>query len=409
MADINAERLPKFSPQDVTACGSEWQSYKRQFEIYLDAKGLHDANGRRKVGQLLSCMGPDHVATYDTFTWAEAVPAVEANRDAGIVARAAVPAEDRYNLQHVFRKFDAFFGVHQYRSIKRQEFLSCTRGPKQSVQSFIAELKRKAQHCDYGDREEGLIVDMLINRVNDRKCTERLMELTDADLTIPNAMRVCRQVELTNSHLESLNSVKNEEHVHRTQPQRGQSRGNSRNRFSRNRDYNRGGAKGNDDRYRDGERRKPPCDRCCGKHGRDNRCPAFDRYCGSCGEKGHYQRSPRCSQKHSQSRDTTSRTRRTTGTVPRGGRQRRVHYTDDDVEYDNYDDNYDDDNDVYGYNGYENYDDDHDVDDVCESFSTAFKVDVQNVDACVGSRMSSKLLKNKVDVVEKYHRMYLEM
>ena len=112
MAEINTKRLSKFCPQDVTACGSEWQSYKRQFEIYLDAKGLHDANGRRKVSQLLSCMGPDHVATCDTLTWAARVAAVAANPGAGIVARAAVPAEDRYNLQHAFRKFEAFFGVH---------------------------------------------------------------------------------------------------------------------------------------------------------------------------------------------------------------------------------------------------------------------------------------------------------
>ena len=88
-------------------------------------------------------MGREHVATYDTFTWAPAIPAVVANADRGTAAQPEVPAEDKYHLETVFAKFDAHFGVHRYRSIKRQDFLSCTRGPKQSVQSFISDLGDK--------------------------------------------------------------------------------------------------------------------------------------------------------------------------------------------------------------------------------------------------------------------------
>ena len=221
------EKMPRFRPSDISSCASEWQAYKRQFEVHLDAKGLHEAIGRRKVGQLLQCMGSQHLVTYDTFTWAPAVAAVQAQD--GRPARAAVAAENRYDLDTVFQKFDAYFGVHQYRSIKRQEFLSCNRDAKQSIMSFISELKRKAQHCEYGDREEGMIVDMLINRVQDGKCTEKLMELPDEQLTLANAVRVCRQVELTQAHLQALSSTKSEEHVHKAF-QRGRGRGRGRQR-----------------------------------------------------------------------------------------------------------------------------------------------------------------------------------
>ena len=137
-------------------------------------------------------MGREHVATYDAFTWAPAIPAVVANADHGIAAQPEVPAEDKCQLETVFAKFDAHFGVHSYRSIKSQDFLSRTRGPKPSVQSFISDLKRKAQHCDYGDREEELIIDMLINRVCDQKITEKLMELPDDQLTLSNTIRIPR-------------------------------------------------------------------------------------------------------------------------------------------------------------------------------------------------------------------------
>ena len=108
---MDDERMAKFNPEDIAACASEWQDYKRQFEVHLDSKGLHAAEGRQKVGQLLKCMGREHVATYDTFTWAPAIPAVVADADRGIAAQPEVPAEDKYHLETVFAKFDAHFAV----------------------------------------------------------------------------------------------------------------------------------------------------------------------------------------------------------------------------------------------------------------------------------------------------------
>ena len=122
------EKMEKFNPEQPNSCASEWEDYKRSFLVHLDAKGLHDAAGRRKVGQLLKCMGVDHVRTYDTFTWAAAVEAVQADPERGVEAVAGQPAEDKHDLDTVFKKFDAQFGVHRYRSIKRQEFLSLQRG-----------------------------------------------------------------------------------------------------------------------------------------------------------------------------------------------------------------------------------------------------------------------------------------
>ena len=74
--------MSTFSPEDMTSCASEWESYKRRFEIHLDAKGLHAAAGRRKVATLLECMGGDHFATYDTFHFVPTILAVAANAEA---------------------------------------------------------------------------------------------------------------------------------------------------------------------------------------------------------------------------------------------------------------------------------------------------------------------------------------
>ena len=52
MAAKGIKSLPEFNPSDAGA--TEWELYKRDFIIHLDALGLDDKPGRRKVGVLLS-------------------------------------------------------------------------------------------------------------------------------------------------------------------------------------------------------------------------------------------------------------------------------------------------------------------------------------------------------------------
>ena len=223
-------------------------------------------------------MGKNHITTYDTFTWRPGVEAIAADADRGIEAREAIPHEDKYNVDHVFAKFDEHFGVHRYRSIKRQEFLKTTRGSNQSVMSFIVELKKKAEYCDYGEKKDSFICDMVINKINDSRCTERLMELPDCELSLDNVIRICRQVELTKSHVNSLNKSNNETQVHQTQRSRGRGRGYGR---RNQRQFTSQG-------YQDNS---PPCKRCCRHHDRGY-CKAYDQFCGRCGERGHFKKYP---------------------------------------------------------------------------------------------------------------------
>ena len=120
---------------------------------------------------LLANMGREAVKIYYSFTWA---PEVETNEDNNIAGQ---PGEDLYDLATVFRKFDRFFGVHNYRNIK---FLNTKRG-KNTIMDYISELKRKAEFCEYNEQKEGLICDMIIKSVRDRKCSEKLMEIRAAD------------------------------------------------------------------------------------------------------------------------------------------------------------------------------------------------------------------------------------
>ena len=126
-------------------------------------------------------------------------------------------------------------------------------------------------------------VDMLINKCRDEKCTEKLIELRHQQLTLNNAIRICKQVELKQSHLKTLSEKTEEEQVRRAEVARRGQRGPGRGK-SRGRGHDRGAYQGS----------MPFCDRCC-KHHHFRNCPAFHKYCDKCGEKGHCKQSPRCS------------------------------------------------------------------------------------------------------------------
>ena len=70
---------------------------------------------------------------------------------------------------------------------------------------FVADLKRKAENCDYGDKRDGFICDKVIHGVNDERCSEQLLDLPDHELTLDRVLQICRQSELTKAHLKTLN------------------------------------------------------------------------------------------------------------------------------------------------------------------------------------------------------------
>ncbi|XP_013404021.1 uncharacterized protein K02A2.6, partial [Lingula anatina] len=249
MASAGIKPLREFT-SDPTTCAQEWQFYKRDFLIHIDALGLQDKPGRRKVAILLNNMGREAVKIYDSFTW--------------------VNDDEKYDLEGVFTKFDQHFGVHSLRNVKRQEFLNSKRG-NMTVMDFIATLKRKAEYCQYGEEKEGFICDMIINGVNDSKLSEKLMEIPPAELTLNKVIEVCRQVELTATHLKSLGDENpNVNTVHTRRPQ----------------------AHVSHDR-----KMIKQCVYCRRTH-EIRKCPAYNKYCDNCGRKGHFKNSDMCNQRN---------------------------------------------------------------------------------------------------------------
>ena len=54
------------------------------------------------------------------------------------------------------------------------------------MMDFITDLKLKARFCSFRALEEGLVIDMAINKCNNKKIMEKLMEMSDEQMTLKN-------------------------------------------------------------------------------------------------------------------------------------------------------------------------------------------------------------------------------
>ena len=267
--------------------------------IYLSARDLDNAAGKRKVSLLLHFLGHDGVKLYNTFVFRPAVAADDANN---IIA---VPEEDKNVLNTVLGKFDEHYGRGKMRNLKRQAFLVRTKRDDESAMDFIADLRHKVQACEYGDAEESILCDKIVDGMKDEKTRAELLNLEE-NLNLENCIRVCRRDELTAIQLGATGGatggITSDAHYVTS------GCGRQRHRGSGGRPRERSD--------------KEFCEYCTHQHP-PRQCPAYSKYCGSCGTKGHFAKSIKCQRKDKDAGDRQDRQRRRTrGGRSRGGRSR---------------------------------------------------------------------------------------
>ncbi len=110
---------------------ASWRQYKQQIEVYILAADLTEASDERKVAILLHCMGPEHLKTFNTFTW-------ENNGD-----------ESKF--KKVLEKFESHFEPKKHLGTCRGKFHARFQRQGETLTDFITDLKSMAEHCEFAD------------------------------------------------------------------------------------------------------------------------------------------------------------------------------------------------------------------------------------------------------------------
>ena len=221
-----------------------WQSYVERLEQYFVANDVETPEKRRAV--LLSAVGgPTYQLIRNLLaptkptevTFAEIVTAVQ---------------------QHVQPKPSVI--------VQRFNFHSRIRRAGEDVSTFVAELRKLSEHCNFGTTLNDMLRDRLVCGISDQRIQRRL--LAEPTLTFDKALELAQAAEAADRNARELDKGVQPTPVHNVANTGGRSR-------------QRGGPR------QGGGSRTSDCYRCGGRNHKPEHCHFKDSECHHCKKKGH--------------------------------------------------------------------------------------------------------------------------
>lgn len=223
-------------PKELSFTGNvaeNWSTWKQQFTIFLRASGRDSAGEEKvKVAYFLNLIGEEGLKVFNSLK---------------------IDSET-VKLSELEEKFEQYCKPRANIVYERFCFRNLAQKEGQSFDSYLTELKNAASKCSYGDQEESMVRDQIIYGVKDSDAKQNLLRIEDVDLK--KAAEYCRAVEASKSQIKNLQG---ETAVDAVQWQKTKTRNK----------------KIEDCRY-------------CGYSHLIRECPAFNKECSLCGQRGHF-------------------------------------------------------------------------------------------------------------------------
>nr|XP_061820643.1 uncharacterized protein K02A2.6-like [Nerophis lumbriciformis] len=227
---------------------SNWRTFKQQFQLYMAAMALQDKPDARKVALLLTIAGPHAIEVYNTFVFDN--------------------PDEKNKLDVVIEKFDAHCSPKKNETYERYVFRSRVQAHGESFDSFVTDLRLKAQTCYFATLKDSMIRDQIVCGIEDKKVRERL--LRETELSLENAIKICHAAELSQMHVKTFGEMASTAAI---------SVGGD-NVYVVSRGWKSQPAQQKSDvMYQ--------CKRCGSQH-KPKQCPAFGKQCSKCYGKNHF-------------------------------------------------------------------------------------------------------------------------
>ncbi|XP_024889360.1 uncharacterized protein LOC112465838 [Temnothorax curvispinosus] len=242
-ADTATEYYGK-PPKSLDLSGNiseNWRKFKQSFDIFLKASGSIRKPDEIKVAILLNIVGEDGIELYNTFNLQEA---------------------ERNNLAKVLQCFEEYCVPKKNIVYETFKFSSRMQQEGEKFDSFLAEIKKLSQTCEFGTMADRMVRDRIVLGIKDKVLQERLLRVED--LNLQKAIDYCRAAEVSKDQAKSLQGDKAEIDSIRKKVQQKSSK-----------------FKGKD------AATKFDCRRCGTNHG-PRECPAYGKKCKKCGKLNHY-------------------------------------------------------------------------------------------------------------------------
>ena len=171
-----------------------------------------------------------------------------------------VPDGEDKDYPTTLKVLDDYFIPKANVPFERQLFRQITQSSEETVHQFVCRLRQRAASCDFGDREDEYIRDLLIDKCYSAKMRGNVLE-KDGSVILNDLLITARAQEAVDLQMVAMEGNANPEQVNNV----------TDTGLNRNVDRRRCFNCGRDDHF-----------------ARDRRCPARGRKCDQCGEIGHF-------------------------------------------------------------------------------------------------------------------------
>ena len=161
-----------------------WKQWKRSWEIYSEAVGLGAVEEPQRTACLLACIGPEARKVFNTF---------------------GLSTADSKKTAPVLQGFDDFCEPQRNIPFERYRFHARTQEAGESFDKFVTELRQLSSTCDFENiTKDQILRDKVLFGIRDEKVRGRLLRV--ADLTLKQALDICRAAEASDAQLKAVGS-----------------------------------------------------------------------------------------------------------------------------------------------------------------------------------------------------------
>ena len=246
----------KFEGANLPNQADLWPKWLKRFERYRSASGLSRQPEQDQINTLMYSMG---------------------NSGDDILATLAID-DQQATYNQIIVELNKYFQKRRNVVVERARFNRRSQQPGEPIDTFIQDLYRMSEYCEYGTLKDSLIRDRIVVGVVDDNLSDRLQARDD--LTLAKAVEMAQQAESRKQNKPVVRGDAKQQSVNFVQ------KGQFKNKQFPKKTVKSG---------------KPPPPhtipsvkekRChwCGKEPHSKQaCPAKSAKCGKCGKKGHYQ------------------------------------------------------------------------------------------------------------------------